>query len=161
MTLLNRSFYNDILNWKQWKINYKRATSGIIINPAEIEETQISMDWADIVLTIDRTVQNEVEQLLEKWVKEFKANKWNAIVMDPKTWDIIAMADYPSYDPNNFWDVYEIEKVDYNEYDNPEVDLIWIPILIEDKIKWEKFYYKGKTLLLREASDDEIKIQLL
>ncbi|MCT4616800.1 MAG: penicillin-binding protein 2 [Candidatus Gracilibacteria bacterium] len=149
------AYYNDILNGQKGKINYKRATSGVIINPADIEETAVGIDGASVVLTIDRNIQNEVERLLEEGVKEFRANKGTAIVMNPKTGELIAMADYPTYDPNNFGDVYEIEKVDFNKYQNPEVDLLGIPILIQDKIEGEKYFYKGKTLLLREATDDE------
>jgi cell division protein FtsI/penicillin-binding protein 2 len=35
-------------------------------------------------------------------VKQYKANKGRVIVMNPKTGDIIAMANYPSFDLNNF-----------------------------------------------------------
>jgi cell division protein FtsI/penicillin-binding protein 2 len=56
----------------------------------------------DLSLTIDRVVQAEISKILERSVKSFRANKGSVIVMDPKTGAIIAMVNYPNYDPNEF-----------------------------------------------------------
>jgi len=55
----------------------------------------------DIVLTIDQYIQYYTEKALEKGLKEYKAKQITAIVMDPKTGEILAMANKPDYDPNN------------------------------------------------------------
>jgi len=34
------------------------------------------------------------------------------------------MANYPTYDLNNYSDVYEIEKVRYSKYPDPKIDLL-------------------------------------
>jgi hypothetical protein len=34
------------------------------------------------------------------------------------------MANYPSYNINDYGDVYELEKVKYSEYSEPETDLL-------------------------------------
>ena len=44
--------------------------------------------------------------------------------MDPKTGAIISMANYPNYDPNEFTQVYAMEKVSYGRYPNPSFDLL-------------------------------------
>ncbi len=55
-----------------------------------------------LVLTIDRNIQYLVEQELESAVKEYGAEKGCIVVMDPKTGALIAMASYPTYDPNRY-----------------------------------------------------------
>jgi cell division protein FtsI/penicillin-binding protein 2 len=62
---------------------------------------------ASLVLTIDRTMQALVEQELMRSTIEFGAQGGTIIVMDPNTFEILAMASLPSYDPNHYTDYYE------------------------------------------------------
>lgn len=55
---------------------------------------------SDIVLTIDSAFQYMVEQALENGVRAAAAKSGMAIVMVPKTGEILAMANYPTFDPN-------------------------------------------------------------
>ncbi len=70
----------------------------------EEEETEEREPPKDIVLTIDSSIQYKVEEALEKGVKAANAKSGLAIVIDPKTGEILAMANYPSFDPNRFND---------------------------------------------------------
>ena len=77
--------------------------------------------------------------------------------MDPKTGAIISMVNYPDYDPNNFTQVYEMEKVDYSRYPNPSFDLFGTPLFIVDTQSGTLFSnIDGQRLKLREATDPEI-----
>ncbi|MEO6392774.1 MAG: penicillin-binding protein [Pyrinomonadaceae bacterium] len=53
-----------------------------------------------ITLTIDTNMQFQVEQLLMKAVQSTGAKSATAVVEDPRTGEILAMANYPSFDPN-------------------------------------------------------------
>ncbi len=53
----------------------------------------------DLVLTIDRSVQGYVEQALADGIKRTGADSASAVVMDPQTGKILAMANLPTYDP--------------------------------------------------------------
>ena len=55
---------------------------------------------SDIVLTIDSAYQYMVEQALEKGVRAADAKSGMAIMIVPKTGEILAMANYPTFDPN-------------------------------------------------------------
>jgi cell division protein FtsI (penicillin-binding protein 3)/stage V sporulation protein D (sporulation-specific penicillin-binding protein) len=55
----------------------------------------------DLVLTIDRNMQEVVEKALKDGVETFLAESGSAIVMDPYTGEILAMASYPTFDPNS------------------------------------------------------------
>jgi len=55
----------------------------------------------DLVLTIDRNMQEIVEKALKDGVAEFTAKSASAVVVDPYTGEILAMASYPTFDPNS------------------------------------------------------------
>lgn len=65
-------------------------------------ETEPREPPKDIVLTISHTIQYKVEQALEKGVKAANAKSGMAVALDPKTGEILAMANYPTFDPNKF-----------------------------------------------------------
>ena len=58
----------------------------------------------DIVLTIDRSVQYLVEKHIKEGVERYDAVSGSVIVMNPMNGQIIAMANYPTYDPAKFMD---------------------------------------------------------
>lgn len=55
----------------------------------------------DVVLTISTSLQFKTERALEAGVKASNAKSGMAVVMDPKTGEILAMANYPTFDPNS------------------------------------------------------------
>lgn len=59
----------------------------------------------DVVLTLDYTVQYLVEKKLREAVEKYGAESGSVIIMDPKTGEITAMADYPTYDLNKYSEV--------------------------------------------------------
>jgi cell division protein FtsI (penicillin-binding protein 3) len=54
----------------------------------------------NIVLTIDEVLQGLVEDALDKAMAQWRASAVSAIMMDPFTGEILAMANRPAYDPN-------------------------------------------------------------
>jgi len=58
-------------------------------------------DGDDVVLTIDEVVQAIAEKELDKAFKKYNAKGADIIVMDPWKGDILALANRPTYDPNN------------------------------------------------------------
>lgn len=81
-------------------------------------------DGTNYELTIDRNVQYDVEQELAAEIKDSEAKAGSAIVLDPKTGEIIAMANLPSYDPNKFQDT---AKDHFEYFDNPSISSMWEP----------------------------------
>lgn len=55
-----------------------------------------------VTLTIDATVQFIAERALEQAMVDTKPAHASVIVMDPKTGEILAMANRPTYDPNHY-----------------------------------------------------------
>ena len=56
-----------------------------------------------VLLTIDQNIQFIVEQSLDKAMAATGSAAATAIVMDPKTGDVLAMVSRPTYNPNQFW----------------------------------------------------------
>lgn len=61
-----------------------------------------AQDGNDVVLTIDSVVQHIIENELKTIAANFNPNFASIIVSDPKTGAILGMANYPSYDLNNY-----------------------------------------------------------
>ncbi|MBR6012543.1 MAG: PASTA domain-containing protein [Selenomonadaceae bacterium] len=74
-----------------------------------------------IQLTIDSAIQFIVEQELDRAMAENSPISITCIVMDPRTGEILAMADRPSYNPNRFWDY------DQSVWKNRAVSFIYEP----------------------------------
>ena len=55
----------------------------------------------NIMLTIDRNLQFEVEEELKNTVRLFQATAGHITVMDPTTGDVLAMASWPTYNLND------------------------------------------------------------
>jgi len=102
-----------------------------VLEPAE--------DGANIMLTIDRTIQLEIEELLGAGVEKYQAESGQAIVMDPETGAILAMANYPTFDPNSYGDVYELAEIEILESDmaylydmgDEEEPLYWLYLQVD------------------------------
>ena len=81
-------------------------TTSIDASQSEIPNSEQSFIPAEngynLTLTLDVNIQRIVEKYLQEAVEEHScSNGGNAILMNPKTGDIIAMASYPTYDLNS------------------------------------------------------------
>lgn len=61
---------------------------------------EFAVDGSDVVLTLDMPLQAIVEQALERGVIRVGAVRGTAVVIEPATGDVLAMANYPFYNPN-------------------------------------------------------------
>ena len=59
------------------------------------------VDGNDVYLTIDVGIQHIAEVALARMAQTYKPTSAYAIVLDPHTGEILALANYPTYDPNN------------------------------------------------------------
>ena len=59
----------------------------------------------NLVLTLDQTIQHFVERELDKIVASYSPKMAVIIVMDPKTGDILALGNRPTFNPNKWRNV--------------------------------------------------------
>ena len=78
-------------------------------------------DGKSLTLTIDRTAQYAVEKELADAVARYQAESGTVVVLDPGTGAILAMASWPTYDPNHF------AEADSKLYPDPAVSQQYEP----------------------------------
>lgn len=57
---------------------------------------------ADLVLTLDLAMQKQLETTLQQGLEKAKSGSGSALIMDPNSGAIKAMANFPTYDPGNY-----------------------------------------------------------
>lgn len=101
-----------------------------------------------LVLTLDRVIQYETEKTLADAVKEFDAERATAIVLDPKTGAVLAMASVPQFDPNNY------SKVDdFSLFMNPATSFTFEPGSVMKPITMAMGIDEGKVAPDTEFTD--------
>ena len=108
-------YYNSLLNGTE---GIKRSVK----NPASYFLHAFSQDGQDIVLTIDYNIQSMAEILLERAKENHDIEEGTIIVIDPMTGSILALANYPSFDPNAYSKVQ-----DFSLFQNSAVQKIFEP----------------------------------
>jgi cell division protein FtsI/penicillin-binding protein 2 len=108
-------YYNSDLAGQAGWIDAERDANG---RPLALEQaqTQPAVDGSDLTLTIDSGIQYLAETELQASIKQFQADSGYIIVQDPNTGAILAMADWPSFDANQFNKV-----TNYELFKNPSV----------------------------------------
>jgi len=94
--------YDNFLKATPEKLIWARDARGNRLFP-RIENAAIQQEEGyNLVLTIDSSIQHIVESNLTDAIKSKGAKGGFVIVMDPKTGEILALADQPGFDPNKF-----------------------------------------------------------
>ena len=93
--------YQRVLSGTPGEFRQEMSPSGQPIAQG-VDETTAPVPGDDLVTTIDRQFQYQVQTALAAAVKANHAKGGTVIVMDPHTGDIYAMASYPAYDANAF-----------------------------------------------------------
>jgi len=90
---------------------YLKGESGLLISTRDARSTLLESyqdemippkQGFDLVLTIDEVIQNIAERELLKAVDKHNAKAGTIVVMNPKNGDILALANLPNYDLNDF-----------------------------------------------------------
>jgi cell division protein FtsI (penicillin-binding protein 3) len=94
--------YEKFLKGTPQKLIWSRDAKGKWLYP-RIEKAAVQEDQAShLVLTIDSRIQYVVESQLREAIRDKGAKGGFAVVMDPKTGEILALADEPAFDPNHY-----------------------------------------------------------
>jgi len=114
-------YFNKELRGKPGSIKAEKDVLGTIISWPEAQIDPAN-NGSDIILTIDRNVQYKVEKILEKAIKKHHADSGSIVVMNPKNGKIIALACYPTFDPNEF---FKVEN--YDVFKDSVIADVWEP----------------------------------
>jgi cell division protein FtsI/penicillin-binding protein 2 len=93
--------YNTLLTGKSGRITAETDLNG---NPLTVgaSSDQPAVSGANLTLTIDSTIQYDVQVGLAQTVKQAEAESGSVIVLNAHTGAVVAMAGYPTFDPNHY-----------------------------------------------------------
>ncbi len=93
--------YNDYIRGETGSSVTERDALGRRVLVEGIGGLQIP-PGSDIHLTLDTSIQHMAEKELEASILKYRAKAGVAIVVEPRTGEVLALANYPSFDPNNY-----------------------------------------------------------
>jgi cell division protein FtsI (penicillin-binding protein 3) len=92
--------YNDVLDGRTVAIKVRRDGTGIILDIDRKKQDELRGNA--IMLTLDKKIQFLSESILEQTVKKHQAKSGLTLVMQPATGELLAIAHYPRFNPNNY-----------------------------------------------------------
>ncbi|MEK3716759.1 penicillin-binding transpeptidase domain-containing protein [Paenibacillus sp. FSL R7-0333] len=95
------------------KLNYQSDGKGIKL-PDSKDTFQPVVNGSNYKLTIDSTIQLYIEEAMKKAYAEYKPKSISVIAADPKTMEILGLANMPTFNPNKFWDPNQKAEDFYN-----------------------------------------------
>lgn len=112
-------FYNEQLKGRDGKLYVVRdALGNPLINDIREQE---KIDGRSLVLNIDRTIQYYAQKELLKGINTYDADGGSVIVMEPSTGKVLAMASFPSFNPQDYYDF------DAASFKNPAISSVYEP----------------------------------
>ncbi len=96
---------NETLSGQDGLLKTIKDVNNVALSIGDDNIKEPAVDGEDIVLTIDKTMQYNVEKILAQKALEVGSANASAIVMDPNSGRILAMANYPGYDPADYGNV--------------------------------------------------------
>lgn len=96
-----------------------RGTSGMLQSVTDVRRipltigdesiSQPALNGDNLVLSIDRSIQLQAETMLKKGLDNAQATNGSIVVMNPANGQVLAMANYPTYDPSKYNEVEQYE----------------------------------------------------
>ncbi len=114
-------YYNEKLEGASGFLEGEKDAAGKLIVAVK-QYLQSAKDGADIVLTLDPNVQYFAEEKLKEIFETLDAESGTIIIENPKTGAIKALANWPQFDPNKY---YEAENVSI--FLNPAISNLFEP----------------------------------
>ena len=92
---------DDTLKGRKEALRGLRDRAGRLIFADGVED-EAGLAGHSVELTIDQAIQFSAEQELAKAARTYEARSGSVVVVDPKTGEILAMASWPTYNPNDY-----------------------------------------------------------
>lgn len=113
-------YFDGKLKGKEGFLKTEKDVSGSLIGIAE-RNFKSAQDGSDLVLTLDHTIQFMACDLLSKEALRHGAEGGSLIIMNPETGAVLAMCNYPDYNPNDYSEVENINLFNnsaiFNQYE--------------------------------------------
>jgi len=91
--------FDKVLRGRPGRQTIVKDPAGRVI---DVQHQRADVSGRDVFLTLDHTIQANAEEVLRDTVRQWSAKSASAIVLDPRTGAILAMAVQPGYNANRF-----------------------------------------------------------
>jgi penicillin-binding protein 2B len=95
---------NDTLKGVPGKLNYETDAKGVELPDSKVD-FKAAENGKNVRLTIDKNIQFYIENALAKVNDQFHPKSMTAIAVDPKTMEILGIANTPTFNPNQYWNI--------------------------------------------------------
>lgn len=92
--------YDEVLKGKNGIFHYQRDNFGYLLANGK-EMIEPAQDGYEVHLTLDKTIQSFLDDAMSRVDEEYDPESMMAIVADPKTGEILAMSQRPTFNPDN------------------------------------------------------------
>lgn len=150
------NYYDELVGGSKGRIVIEKDAANRNI-PEATHKYIDPVDGANLILTIDETIQYIVEREIEKVFKERGAKSAAVIVMEPVTGEILALASRPTFDPNNYGEYPKDNRRNFGINDAFEpgstMKIITAAMAMEEKIVdgESRFFCPGHTKVGKET----------
>ncbi len=101
--------FEDNLKGEDGIMLVEKSAIGDMVTVSE-EETKPPVAGDNLVLTIDKTYQQILEEEIDKGLSDYEASSAIGVIINPNNGDILALACQADYDPNNYWEFSNSER---------------------------------------------------
>ncbi len=146
-------YWNEELAGSGGFLEARRSLAGGVI-PLASKSFKPAVDGADILLTIDRTLQYTACERLREAMERYGASGASLVIMDPHTGAVRAMCSLPDFDPNSYSQVEDVRAYNNSNIFTPyEPGSIFKPFtmaaaLNEERVTPDSYFYDSGS---REA----------
>jgi cell division protein FtsI/penicillin-binding protein 2 len=103
-------YFDGVLRGSEGIFEGKKDSSNNVIVSQDFESIS-SRNGIDITLTVDRGLQALIDAKAKEWNDIVKAKETTIVLMEPNTGRLLAVSNYPTFNPNRYW---EGEVIDCN-----------------------------------------------
>ncbi len=112
------AYFEKELKGEPGSLSQERDARGRWISIAD-RETQPAKNGDNFILTVNHTAQYETEKILRETVESHKADNGTIIAIEVKTGRILAMANFPAFNPNNYGNTEDVSLFSNSAVSSP------------------------------------------
>ena len=95
-------YFDNLLKGEKGFLNEKKSPFGYLASLTSGEDFSQPLPGSQVILTLDYNVQFFAEKILKEAKEKWDIDSGEIIVIEPSTGKIIALANFPSFDPNQY-----------------------------------------------------------
>ncbi|MBB5178987.1 penicillin-binding protein 2B [Planomicrobium koreense] len=148
------AIHDEVLTGKNGKMEFSTDKWGFLLPNSESVVTP-AVDGSNVQLTLDKTLQNFLEDAMSSVQEEYSPKRMIAVIADPKTGEILGMSQRPTFNPNTregLSDNWLNESIELTIEPGSPMKMFTLASAIEEG-KWDPdAYYESGTYTLLDRT---------